>query len=57
MRYDSTFGHKIIQIVQRLTKEEQTPVLVSHAKDIAEHANVILYTRDSGTLEKMTIAK
>jgi len=49
---DSASGHEVIQIFQRLNKDRRTIVLVSHDKDIAEHASVIYYMSDGKILEK-----
>lgn len=49
---DSVSGHEIIQIFQRLNKDGRTIVLVTHDKDIAEHASIIYYMKDGKILEK-----
>jgi len=51
---DSTSGHEIIQIFQKLNKDGRTIVLVSHDKDIAEHANIIYYMKDGKISGKTT---
>jgi len=49
---DSASGHEVIQIFQRLNKDGRTIVLVSHDKDIAEHASVIYRMKDGKILEE-----
>jgi len=49
---DSASGHEVIQVFQRLNKDGRTIVLVSHDKDIAEHASVIYYMKDGTILGK-----
>ena len=43
---DSASGQEIIQTFQKLNKEGRTIVLVTHDKNIAEHADVIYYMKD-----------
>jgi len=49
---DSASGHEIIQLFQRLNKDGRTIVLVTHDKEIAEHASIIYYMKDGQILEK-----
>jgi len=49
---DSASGHEIIQIFERLNKDGRTIVLVTHDKNIAEHASIIHHMRDGKILEK-----
>jgi ABC-type lipoprotein export system ATPase subunit len=49
---DSVSGNEIIQMFQRLNKDGRTIVLVTHDKEIAEHANIIYYMKDGRILEK-----
>lgn len=48
---DSVSGNEIIRIFQRLNKDGRTIVLVTHDKEIAEHANIIYYMKDGKILE------
>jgi len=49
---DSASSHEVIKIFQRLNKDGRTIVLVSHEKDIAEHASVIYHMKDGKILEE-----
>lgn len=49
---DSASGHEIIQIFERLNKDGRTIVLVTHDKEIAEHASIIYHMKDGQILEK-----
>jgi putative ABC transport system ATP-binding protein len=49
---DSASGHEIIQIFERLNKDGRTIVLVTHDKEIAEHASTIYHMKDGQILEK-----
>ena len=49
---DSASGHEVIQVFQTLNKDGRTVVLVTHDKEIAEHANIIYYMKDGKILEK-----
>jgi len=49
---DSASGHEIIQIFERLNKDGRTIVLVTHDKEIAEHASNIYHMKDGQILEK-----
>jgi len=49
---DSASGHEVIQVFQTLNKDGRTIVLVTHDKEIAEHANIIYYMKDGKILEK-----
>jgi len=51
---DSTSGHEIIQIFQRLNKDGRTIVLVSHDKEIAERAGIVYHMKDGKILRKIT---
>jgi putative ABC transport system ATP-binding protein len=43
---DSTSGQEIIQTFQKLNKEGRTIILVTHDKNMAEHAGIIYYMKD-----------
>jgi len=49
---DSVSGHEIIRVFQRLNKDGRTIVLVTHDKEIAEHANIIYHMKDGKILEQ-----
>lgn len=49
---DSASGHEVIQIFERLNKDGRTIVLVTHDKEIAEHASIIYQMKDGQILEK-----
>jgi len=49
---DSASGHEIIQIFERLNKDGRTIVLVTHDKEIAEHASIIHHMKDGQILER-----
>jgi len=49
---DSVSGHEIIRVFQRLNKDGRTIVLVTHDKEIAEHANAIYHMKDGKILEQ-----
>jgi len=49
---DSASGHEIIQIFERLNKDGRTIVLVTHDKEIAEHASIIYQMKDGQISEK-----
>jgi len=48
---DSASGHEIIQIFQTLNRNGRTIVLVTHDKEVAEHANIIYYMKDGQILK------
>jgi len=50
---DSASGHEIIQIFQTLNKNGRTIVLVTHDKEIAEHANTIYNMKDGQILKEL----
>jgi len=47
---DSASGHEVIRIFQKLNEDRRTIVLVTHDKEIAEHASVIYHMKDGRIL-------
>lgn len=43
---DSASSHEVIQTFQKLNNEGRTIVLVTHDRDIAEHASIIYFMKD-----------
>jgi len=49
---DSVSSHDIIRLFQGLNKDGRTIVLVTHDKEIAEHANIIYHMQDGKIIEQ-----